>query len=151
MTSLPHHRLFRFAVLALAISLPAAACGGDDSPADETAASLTIDMVEFAFEPVNATVSAGQQVEVTVNNKGSIRHEWVVLQEGVRLEDEADKPDDEAVFQSDFVHFEIDLEAGLSETGTMTAPENPGTYQIVCAIPGHLSAGMVGELEVIDP
>ena len=151
MTSRPFHRPLRIAACA-AIAAVLAACGGGDDPgAGGAAAQLTIDMVEFAFDPVNATVVAGQQVEVTVNNVGSIRHEWVVLQEGVRLEDEADKPDDEAVFQSDFVHFEIDLEAGLSETGTMTAPGNPGTYQIVCAIPGHLSAGMVGELEVVAP
>lgn len=124
-----------------------AACGGDNS-ASGAGSALTVDMVEFEFRPSDAIVTAGSDVLVTLNNIGSIRHEWVVLQEGVRLEDEADKPEDEAVFQSDFVYFEFDLEPGLSETATFTAPAIPGTYQLVCAIPGHLSAGMVGVLEV---
>ncbi|MDL1944781.1 hypothetical protein FBQ99_20840, partial [Chloroflexi bacterium CFX2] len=32
---------------------------------------------------------------------------------------------------------------------SFTAPDQPGTYQIVCGMPGHLQAGMVGTLEVV--
>ncbi len=106
-------------------------------------------MNEFAFEPSRWSVAAGTDVTVTASNTGSIRHEWVVLQEGVRLDDEADKPDDEAVFQRDFVFFQLDAEPGAEQTATFAVPANPGTYQVVCAIPGHLGAGMVGELRVL--
>ncbi|MFM8876138.1 MAG: plastocyanin/azurin family copper-binding protein, partial [Anaerolineae bacterium] len=36
-----------------------------------------------------------------------------------------------------------------SETSTLTfTPSEPGTYKIICSVPGHLDAGMTGELIV---
>jgi len=145
-----HQRLVRLsgAVVALFV-FAACGVGSDDGGGD--VAEITVDMAEFFFEPADASVTAGEEVTLTANNIGSIRHEWVLLQAGVRLEDEADKPADEAVFQNDFVFYRVDVEAGASETTTFVAPSEPGLYQFVCAIAGHLSAGMTGELEVVAP
>jgi uncharacterized cupredoxin-like copper-binding protein len=46
------------------------------------------------------------------------------------------------------VYWEEEVDAGESATFTFTAPEEPGEYQIICAIPGHLEAGMQGTLTV---
>ena len=43
-----------------------------------------------------------------------------------------------------------ELRAGPGErtSDTFLAPSQPGTYQVICKVPGHLEAGMEGELIV---
>ena len=45
---------------------------------------------EFSFGPNEATVAAGVDVAVTLDNKGSIPHNWVILEEGVSVRSESD-------------------------------------------------------------
>jgi uncharacterized cupredoxin-like copper-binding protein len=48
-------------------------------------------------------------------------------------------------------HPEYDLHAATSagETSVIKfTPTEPGTYQIICSVPGHKEAGMTGELIV---
>ncbi len=47
----------------------------------------------------------------------------------------------------DLIVFEISAAAGEAVTNTFTAPA-AGTYQVICKIPGHFSAGMEGLLTV---
>ena len=84
------------------------------------------------------------EITVTLNNVGSVEHNWIVLAAGTRIEDESQIPDDRTDFElvgSDAVP------PGDSSTLTFTAPES-GTYQIICDVPGHFSAGMEGRLRV---
>ncbi len=44
--------------------------------------------------------------------------------------------------------FQVARVSGGSSTGTFNLP--PGTYQVVCTVPGHFVAGMEGTLQVVD-
>lgn len=117
-------------VLFIAIALLAlvlTACGGGaSSSSNANAVNITVTTTEFKFDPATITVAPGQTVNLTVNNKGSIEHTWVLKAANVK----------------------ITVQPGKSETKTFTAPTTPGTYPIDCDIAGHKEAGMVGQLIV---
>ncbi|MDP2623551.1 MAG: plastocyanin/azurin family copper-binding protein [Actinomycetota bacterium] len=116
------------------------ACGDDgSSPDGPTEASVALD--DFAFAPATITVTAGEQVTINVSNIGGIQHSWVLLQGGAEVTTGSEVTDAITLAGT------ADLDPGQSETVTFTAPE-AGSYQIVCHIPGHIEAGMVGTLEV---
>jgi len=81
----------------------------------------------YKFNPARITATAGQPVTVTLDNKDSIAHDWKV--EGVTGAETGE------------------VNARGKKTITFTAPAR-GTYTIVCTLPGHLEAGMKGELVV---
>ena len=122
-----------FVLLALALS----ACGGSPGPVQ-----IEMDMTEFAFSPSTITVAAGAEVELTLTNSGALEHEVVIMLKPATLPFDAD---DEAN-----IHWEYELETGESGTMTFTAPTEPGEYQIVCGIAGHLEGGMEGTL-IVEP
>ncbi|MBC8195571.1 MAG: cupredoxin domain-containing protein [Acidimicrobiia bacterium] len=132
--------------LAAAVTLPLAACGGGGGSSDTAAApssssSVSVEGTEFKFAPADMSVKAGQPVTVTFDNKGAVDHEWVVLTEGAQIKDEAD-------FDESMVLERISsIPAGTSTTQTFTI-DKAGRYQIICALPGHFSAGMKGILTV---
>jgi uncharacterized cupredoxin-like copper-binding protein len=47
------------------------------------------------------------------------------------------------------VYWQVEIQPGGSAETSFTAPEEPGEYEIICHIPGHLQAGMVGKLNVV--
>jgi len=140
-----------YAVGALVLALSSSACGGDgggDAGGDAGgAADLQTIATEYQFEPSSWTVEAGADTSIRVDNEGQIVHEWVVLAEGRTIESEDELPEDESVFESEWVDTEVEVEAGESATHEFTAPA-AGTYQVICAIPGHFDAGMEGTLTV---
>ncbi len=125
-----------FTVLLAAMALLLAACGGGS----ESVALSFEGSDTFAFTPSSASVSAGDEVEVTLNNVGALEHSWVLV---------ADSADPLTVTDSDAVAGATTGTVAGGETGTVTftAPE-AGAYQFVCTIPGHAAAGMVGPLTV---
>jgi uncharacterized cupredoxin-like copper-binding protein len=131
--------------LAIAVPLVLVACGGDDdettsapttTEAETTAggggggggAGGTIDIseTEYAIDPADPTVSAGE-VTFNVTNDGGIVHNLEVEGEGV--EEVTD-----------------DLEPGSS--GKLTVDLAPGSYELYCAIGNHKDLGMEGTLTV---
>ena len=133
--------------LAAAITLPLAACGGGgdgsagDSAAPSSSSSISVEGTEFKFAPADVNVKAGQAVTVTFDNNGAVDHEWAVLTEGTQIKAETD-------FEESMVLFEVEaIPAGTSATQTFTF-DKAGRYQIICALPGHFSAGMKGILTV---
>jgi len=131
------------AVVPLVIGV--AACGSDDDGGSATEISAT--MEDFMFTPTSWTVAANKEITVNLENKGSVDHEWVILQPGVTIASEADLPDTEEELLADFVYWEDEVGSGESKTLTFTAPA-AGTYQIICAIEDHFNAGMNGTLTV---
>jgi uncharacterized cupredoxin-like copper-binding protein len=121
-----------------------AACGGDDGPSAEAQTDITVEMSDFAFDPRQVLVPPGAEITVTVDNVGSVEHNWIVLQEGIQIEAEADIPDDRSGFELEKTGL---VDAGGSSSVTFTAPES-GIYQIICDVPGHFTAGMEGRLRV---
>ncbi|MCS7236610.1 MAG: cupredoxin domain-containing protein [Armatimonadota bacterium] len=81
---------------------------------------------EFAFEPRELKVKAGQPVKLVLENKGVIEHDIVLEKLGVKT----------AV-----------IPPGKSVEVTFT-PKAKGRYPVVCSVPGHKEAGMTGTLVV---
>ncbi len=119
------------------------ACAGGQS-----VSKVTVTMSEFAFEPASITVAAGQPVEITLINDGAIEHDFAI--EVIPAEDVSTEGSMSGHDMSD-QHAEFDLHTatGPGETSVLRfTPTQPGTYKIICSVPGHLDAGMTGELIV---
>ncbi len=126
-------------VVAMLATLALAACAGSGSGGG--GATLDVTLNEFSFTPNTWTVSAGQQVTVTLKNSGTVTHDWTIMKTPISGSfTDADKANE--FWASPMVS------AGQTQTATFTAPTTPGTYQVVCTESGHFEAGMTGTLTV---
>lgn len=136
------------ALIAIVIPLALAACGDDDDEEPTSAATsettteetttddaaqtggggeeLTISETEFALDPADPTVAAGE-VTITATNHGATLHNLAV--EGNGVEEITD-----------------DLDPGQS--GELKLDLEPGEYGMYCAIGTHSAQGMQGTLTV---
>lgn len=127
-----------FAIFALlAVCLLAACSTGPKSIAQ------SVSMSDFAFDPAQISVPAGSQVKLTLVNDGTLTHELVIIKKGMQVTAPFEEDQDE-----DKIYWENEVEAGESESESFRAPEEPGEYQIICGIAGHLEQGMQGTLTV---
>ena len=123
----------------LLFTLALSACSGQSKPSTE----IHVDMTDFAFTPNQYLVPAGQQITLHVQHDGTVEHDFIIMKYGTEVGEhfnEEDQPN---------VYWQIKVQPGQTETLTFTAPDQPGTYQIVCGMAGHVEAGMVGKLEVV--
>jgi uncharacterized cupredoxin-like copper-binding protein len=138
----------RFAMitgLLLAVVLILSACSGNASASNAGAGNggvtLNVTMSEFKYDPASWTIPAGKPVTVILNNSGSDSHTWTVLSKPIQgsytLADRGD-----VLFNSGRVS------PGSSKTVSFTAPATPGNYPVICILPGHFEAGMLGQLTV---
>ncbi len=86
---------------------------------------------QLRFEPNRIEVQAGVPTRIELENTGVAEHSLVVK-----------TPDG----QQDWVHLHVP--PGVTKAATYQLDE-PGTYPVLCTIPGHTEAGMVGELVVL--
>jgi manganese oxidase len=98
----------------------AAVTGEDAAPA-----SLDVELSEFAIAPASLTVAEGGTLNV--RNAGAAEHDLEVVGAGAATP---------SLFAGDATELSL---GGVA----------PGTYEVRCTIPGHDSAGMVGELTVV--
>jgi len=117
-----------------------AACGGQ--PAGAT--SLSVELNDFSFTPNTFCVPAGGEIELTLTNGGSVEHEFVIMNAGYQVTMPFDADDEPQVY------WEGEVEAGESMSFVFTAPSEPGEYEVVCGVQGHLESGMLGSLTVTD-
>ena len=145
----------------LALGAVASGCGsGDDSaatsaetseaPADTTAAAgaatVSVKMNEFSFVPDELTAKAGATT-IEAENVGKMAHELVLAKSDLdpaKLPTNSDGTVDEEAL--DVVGETGDVEPG--ETGVVNADLEPGSYVIICNLPGHYAGGMYGSLTV---
>jgi plastocyanin len=130
-----------FIVALFALAMVLVACGGGNATSQPESVSLTfVGTDDFKYDPATATVPSGAQVEVTLDNQGTLEHSWELVPEDA---------DPATVTLSDAIDGigTGPVPAGESQTITFTAPA-PGTYKYMCTIPGHAAAGMVGTLTV---
>jgi Cu+-exporting ATPase len=111
------------AVIALAIAGGVLAA---DRAFDGVSQRVAITGRDFRFEPAEVTVRAGEWVVVEFTNDDTVIHDWMV--EGIPNVDVPARPG-----QTARLRFVLDT---------------PGTYMVMCSIPGHAEAGMVGMLVV---
>jgi nitrite reductase (NO-forming) len=119
-----------FVFLCLTIAVGVTGARGDDSPTPTaTAAAATtaqVTLTEFKIEPATVVVAKGGVLHV--QNDGTVVHNLAVTTPSLKTPDIA--PGASA---------ELDV-SSLS----------PGTYEIVCLIPGHAAAGMQATLQISD-
>ena len=129
-----------YIILMLITGLFLASCGGG-SPAST---SINITMTDFQFTPNSFTVPAGKEITLTATNNGGVEHSFVIMKLGHDLTSGFTDADQPNVYWE-----ETAIPIGQTATYTFTAPNEPGTYQIVCAVEGHFEAGMVASLTVV--
>ena len=111
--------------------------GGAAAPSGPTA-NPEIGATEFAFNPADVTVPAGEEVSAVLTNEGAVEHNWTILSESISSE---------ADFNEDLVLAATDnIAAG--EQGEVAFTLDAGEYQVICTVPGHFAAGMKGTVTV---
>jgi uncharacterized cupredoxin-like copper-binding protein len=104
---------------------------------------LTVTTTEYAFSPMAVTAKAGK-LKVTLDNKGKIPHELVVLKTGGAA---GSLPVTSGrVSEATSVGEVSETKAGATKSSTLNL--KPGSYVFVCNIPGHYADGMRGTLTV---
>jgi uncharacterized cupredoxin-like copper-binding protein len=85
--------------------------------------TVTVNMVEYAFQLSQSTIPSGQ-ITFVINNKGNEVHNFAILGNKAGAQ----------------------IAPGTSETWTVALP--PGTYNYQCDVPFHAERGMVGQFTV---
>lgn len=107
-------------------AVAAVALAGVTVLAGAAAQKVTLVAKEFNYTPNKITVKAGQPVQLVLDNKGVIEHDFVVDRFKVKM----------GLIQP-------------GKTGTVTfTPNAKGTFPFYCSVPGHKEAGMTGTLVV---
>jgi uncharacterized cupredoxin-like copper-binding protein len=113
-------------VVILAVIVVVGAMAGDDGRTSAGAGDgVTVSMTEFAFAPDPIEVT-GEDAQLHIVNDGQVVHDLVIPTLGKGT------PDVQAGAE-----FDLDL-----------TDQPPGTYRVICDIPGHVEAGMETELTI---
>ena len=108
-----------------AVALSVAACGGVETPtAAPDERRIPVDLRNFDFRPSTIEVSAGEVVGFALKS-ADIRHTFTVAGAGIDTEVRAGRP--------------------VVERATF---DQPGEFTLICTVPGHADAGMVGTIIV---
>jgi len=119
--------LYAVVVMTLIVLLAGTACQSKPAAAG-AAVTITIATTEFKFMPDTLAVHAGERVQVTLDNtKGTLKHDM-------------HQPE---------LNIHVEVEAGKRTTFEFI-PSKVGTFDLICDVPGHRDAGMVGKL-VVQP
>lgn len=111
-----------------------AACGGK--------ATLTVTATDKGFDSTTYTVPAGAEVNVSFTNPGPVAHTFDILKADEHVTSYDAKEDEAKVL------WELVALPGETKTGSFTAPTEPGEYEIICRVPGHIQMGMTATLVV---
>lgn len=123
-------------VLALGVSAALAGCGASGP-------KITVTLNDFSYTPNAFTVPAGAQVTLQATNNGSVEHEFAIMKKGTSVAPPFGDKDEGNIF------WELDeILPGTTKTATFTAPTEPGQYEVVCGLAGHIEKGMVATLTV---
>ncbi len=115
----------------LVLAVVLSACGGGGGGAAGPG-GLVLEMGDLYFKPNTLTAKPGQTLQITLDNRGSLEHNFVLY----------DADGQTVLFEKDAI------QPGQKVNISLKAPEKAGTYQYVCTVPGHKEGGMVGTLTV---
>ena len=93
------------------------------APAAEVGRVIEIVSSEFAFDPVDLTLPAGNEVTLRLRNDGAILHNIEIPDLGVFIQ----------------------ARPGETVEATFTVPNGGADFEFFCNIPGHREAGMEGQ------
>ena len=122
----------------LSLFLLLVSCGGNRLPT-----TFDVTMSDYKFTPDTIVVPAGETITLNFTNKGFVSHKYVIFKLGTT----AGKSygDEDAVN----IYWSFEVLPGHADSGSFTAPSEPGEYFVTCGILGHLEAGMKGKLIVV--
>jgi uncharacterized cupredoxin-like copper-binding protein len=126
--------LFLVLAAACAAPRPGSAAQGTHEHGEHAAApvegarEVRIVARDSTFSPSVITLTAGEPVNVVLDNVDPLHH-------------------DVALTEVDFL---LGADGGETATGALVIDE-PGTYEAICSVPGHADAGMVLAVEVQAP
>ena len=130
-------KVFTGVVLVLALSLMLTACGASNK------ATLNVTATDTGYDSKTYSVPAGAEVTLNMTNNGAVEHEFAILKLGEHITPPFGEKDKGKIF------WELDgVAAGTTKSDTFTAPTDPGEYDVVCGIPGHIELGMTAALIV---
>jgi len=121
----------RRVVCVLLVSVFVVGCGDDDGneveglPSVDGATETRVEAIDFAFVPAELRLQAGEPVNIVLESTQG-GHNLAVDAVGFRLPI---------------------VDEGETTRGALTIDE-PGTYEFICSVPGHLEAGMRGTIVV---
>jgi uncharacterized cupredoxin-like copper-binding protein len=92
-------------------------------PVGTAQTTVTVNMVEYAFQLSQSSIPSGQ-ITFVINNKGNQVHNFAIIGNKAGAQ----------------------IAPGTSETWTVALP--PGTYNYQCDVPFHADQGMVGQFTV---
>jgi len=130
------------AITGLVLAVMATAC--DAGASGSVSTKLKVEMSEFSFAPSSFMVPAGEEITLELKNSGSIKHDFIILKEGITVNGRFDSEK-----RQDDIYFHAALDSDKTDTFTFTAPTGEGEYQVICGIAGHFQAGMTGKLTVV--
>ena len=117
-------------LLLISVFSGCAARSGKPSP-QPTAAAVVIPVTlgDFTIQPRMYKLKAGK-VKFQVTNSGAVDHDFQI-----------------PTLETHHGHEQHLLKPG--ETKVLEYDLKPGTHEVLCTVPGHREAGMVGSLEVV--
>jgi uncharacterized cupredoxin-like copper-binding protein len=120
----------------LLVALSLTACGSNK-------VTLNVIATDKGYDSQTYTVPAGAEVTVNLTNNGGLQHEFAVLKLGQHVTPPFGEKDEDKIL------WELDgVDAGTTKSDTFTAPTQPGEYDVICGVPGHIELGMVTTLVV---
>jgi plastocyanin len=104
--------------------------------------TLNVTANDQSYDSSTYTVPAGAEVTLNLTNTGAAAHVFDILKLGEHVTPPYQSAD------KDKILWELVAKAGETQSGTFTAPTEPGEYDIICRVPGHIQLGMAATLIV---
>lgn len=125
-------------ILILVLSLALAACGGQSNKV-----TLNVTATDSGYDLEEYTVPAGAKVTLNMTNNGAVEHEFAILKLGEHVTPPFGEKDEDKIL------WELDgVQPNTTKSDTFMAPTEPGSYDVICGIPGHIEQGMTATLVV---
>lgn len=117
-------------------------------PGEAAAVDRVIDVSaeDIKFAPTAITVHVGETVKFVVTNRGKLSHEFVIADKAGQKAHEKEMQSMGTMEHQDTSA--ISIKPGESKVLIWKITQ-PGALQYGCHVPGHYSAGMVGNIQVV--
>jgi uncharacterized cupredoxin-like copper-binding protein len=137
--------------LALGLVPLLAACAGAPAAA-EASRRIVVTGHEMTFTPTQITARVGEAITIVFINAGVVEHDWAVvnlpLQDAQTPAAGSDATYQSATSEGTTLSLRIVAPPGKQDQVTFT-PARAGRYTVVCTLPGHKEAGMMGMVTVV--
>ncbi|GMR10802.1 MAG: hypothetical protein BMS9Abin28_1626 [Anaerolineae bacterium] len=115
------YRIWMLLTAALLGTAVLSACSSGPATPEE----LKVTASEFTFDPATINLKIGEPVLAKITNTGTLQHTFTI-------------PD-----------LDVDVATPVGQTVTVEfTPARSGTFELVCTVPGHKEAGMVGTVSI---